>query len=81
MRGTYKMLNKTRESINKFQENDFVHSLTCGNDSLHEDLVPQLKPVDQDKDEYELLLTCKECDWIQDVPPFFTLKATEDETL
>lgn len=67
LKGTYKELNEIKKKIETWQNNDFVHPLTCGNNSLHADLVAH---IEQNGEEVELFLVCEECDWKQDVPPF-----------
>lgn len=46
------------KKIQDWQNNSFVHSLTCGNDSTHRNLVPT---------EYEdnVILLCLDCNYIQ----------------
>jgi len=50
------------DKINQWQNAGFVHPLTCGNDSQHQDLVP--KEVDG-----RVVLSCSNCDYIQDWIP------------
>jgi hypothetical protein len=45
------------------------HPLTCGNDSTHPPLIPQVD-IDDEKDEYHLFLKCMKCEWTQDIPRF-----------
>lgn len=52
------------KAITAWQENDEFHPLTCGNDSRHSPLVPA-----EDEDG-NVILRCKDCDYIQKwVPP------------
>ena len=51
------------ERVNLWQNTGFVHPLTCGNDSQHQNLIA--KEFDG-----KVLLTCVDCDYIQDwIPP------------
>jgi hypothetical protein len=71
MRGTYSELNKVRIYVNEWQNSIFFHPLTCGNDSNHEILYPKIDLISKTEDLFELTLYCKECNWKQDVPPYF----------
>lgn len=64
----YKKVKEIESNINKWQKNDYVHPLTCGNDSGHSDLIPEV--VEVSEGEYKIELKCKDCDWIQDIPSF-----------
>jgi hypothetical protein len=49
------------------------HPLTCGNDSLHQDLVPEIK-------DNQLVLVCLDCDYVQEyIPEFFLYKWEGEE--
>lgn len=72
MKGTYNELNSIRNIIKEWQSNTYVHPLTCGNESRHQNLVTQL---DKYEDNFELLLVCKDCNWKQDIPPYFIPKS------
>ena len=50
------------DKVNQWQNAGFVHPLTCGNDSQHQDLVP--KEVDG-----KVVLSCLDCDYVQDWIP------------
>lgn len=81
MKGTYAKLTKIRNTINKWQENDFVHPLTCGNVSLHENLFPKIDLLSETEDLFELTLCCRECEWKQEIPDFFTNEVIEDDLI
>lgn len=68
MKGSYSELNNIRNIVKEWQSNGYVHPLTCGNESRHQNLVAQL---DKQGDSFELLLVCEDCDWTQDIPPYF----------
>ena len=77
MKGSHSKLNKVKNSISKWQNGKF-HPLTCGNDSQkHSILKSKLEKSDN---EYELTLFCKDCDWKQDIPKFFTNEAVVDDS-
>lgn len=67
MKGTYGDLNRIRKKIIKHQNLPCFHPLTCGNDSKHLPLDPQLL---LSGDEFELMLVCNDCNWKQDIPDF-----------
>ena len=46
------------EQINRHQNCVFLHPLTCGNDSKHQNLVPE----EQDG---RVVLVCNDCDYVQ----------------
>lgn len=69
MKGKFGELNRIKDKINAWQNNDFVHPLTCGNNSFHDDLIPKLE---NEGGTYELFLVCKECEWKQDIPTFLS---------
>lgn len=48
--------------VNEWQNAGFVHPLTCGNSSLHRDLVPEER-------ECKVILVCLDCDYVQDWIP------------
>lgn len=76
MKGNYADLNRIRKTITKHQSIHYLHPLTCGNDPQnHEKLVPQLELK---VDDFELLLVCKDCNYQQDIPEFFTNEVIED---
>jgi hypothetical protein len=50
------------DKVNQWQNAGFVHPLTCGNDSQHQDLVP--KEVDG-----KVVLSCSDCDYVQNWIP------------
>ncbi len=50
------------DKVNQWQNAGFVHPLTCGKDSQHQDLVP--KEVDG-----KVVLSCSDCDYVQDWIP------------
>ncbi len=55
------------KAIESWQANDWVHPLTCGNNSLHENLIP----VVQDG---TIVLKCTDCDYVQTYIPEMFLK-------
>lgn len=75
MKGSYGELNKVRKTIVKHQNIQYFHRWTCGNDSRHRVLIPELK---LSGDEFELILVCEDCNWNQDIPEFFTNEVVED---
>lgn len=50
------------QKVRKWQACEFVHPLTCGNNSRHALLVPSIK-------EGKLVLTCPDCDYRQEHIP------------
>ena len=56
--------------INSFQTNPFVHPLTCGVNSLHENLVP-ITIND------EVVLICPDCDYTQPLQDDFLILLSE----
>ncbi|MEK7121364.1 MAG: hypothetical protein AAB857_01510 [Patescibacteria group bacterium] len=50
------------DKINQWQNSGFVHPLTCGNDSQHQDLIP--KELDG-----KVVLACSDCNYIQNWIP------------
>jgi len=59
------------EKINRYQNNPYVHPLTCGNNSLHSDLIA--KELDG-----KVVLSCSNCDYIQTEIPDITLIVNPD---
>ncbi|MDP3954591.1 MAG: hypothetical protein Q8Q06_04210 [bacterium] len=59
-----KQINKrTIEKINEWQNAGFVHPLTCGKDSTHQNLIPREKNG-------RVILCCPDCDYVQErIPP------------
>lgn len=53
--------------VNLWQNTGFVHPLTCGKDSQHQNLVP--KEV-----KGKVVLRCLDCDYIQDRIPDYVLE-------
>jgi len=59
------MNNKQRIGImTSYQSNPMVHPLTCGNNSMHENLVP----VEENN---EVILMCLDCDYTQSLDDEF----------
>lgn len=56
--------------INSYQSNPMVHPLTCGVNSLHENLVPTVIGG-------EVFLGCPECDYIQPIDDEFLVLLAE----
>ncbi len=53
------MDNKKRIKIlTSYQDNPMVHTLTCGNNSMHQNLVP----IEEND---EVILKCLDCDYVQ----------------
>jgi hypothetical protein len=77
MKGSYAKLNKVNNSITKKQNGGF-HPLTCGNDSQKHSLLES--KLEKNGNEYELTLFCKDCNWKQDVPKFFTNEVVLDDS-
>jgi hypothetical protein len=53
---------ETMEAIRKYQNCDYLHPLTCGNDSRH----ALLKPIEKDG---KIILVCPDCDYVQNWHP------------
>lgn len=61
-------IDKVMERIKKYQELSMVHPLTCGNNSMHNNLEPRI----QDE---QVILFCKDCDYTQShIPDMFKQK-------
>jgi len=59
------MNNKQKIKILKsYQDNPMVHPLTCGVNSMHENLIP----IEEDE---EVILKCLDCDYIQSLDDEF----------
>lgn len=58
-------------AIKEHQAHPYVHPLTCGNDSRHQVLEPQLDPDDPTK----VILVCLDCTYRQHHIPEFALHA------
>lgn len=56
------------EAVNEWQNDEFLHPLTCGNDSNHEKLIPHMTR------EGFVVLKCLDCDYIQDWIPEIVLE-------
>lgn len=54
------MTKEDLDVLEKYQENPFVHPLTCGNNSLHGLLSPRIVSE-------KMILECPDCDYVQDV--------------
>jgi len=63
------MIPETIQRIKEWQACDYVHSLTCGNDSSHELLIPEYNSKDD-----SVQLRCPSCDYIQTNIPDAVLK-------
>ncbi len=50
--------------LTSYQDNPMVHPLTCGNDSMHQNLVP----IKEDK---KVILKCLDCDYTQSLDDEF----------
>jgi hypothetical protein len=50
------------ELINEYQNLGCVHPLTCGKDSTHADLIPQIR-------DGRVVLVCKNCSYVQEGAP------------
>ncbi len=65
------MLVENLKALEAYQQNPYVHPLTCGNSSLHRELVPQIVPsmliayVHPLAVLRDLVLVCPDCDYIQ----------------
>lgn len=57
------ILNEQLMNAIKWQNNGLVHPLTCGNDSLHGNLMGSIE-------EGRVILKCIDCDYIQELPEF-----------
>jgi len=60
------------EKIKKWQNNEFLHPLTCGNNSNHKILIP--KEIDN-----KVILICEDCDYTQTFIPKAVFKIDTDE--
>jgi len=54
------------KDVEEWQNSDYTHELTCGNDSDHGILLP--KEVDG-----EVILVCPDCDYVQDYIPIIVI--------
>lgn len=71
--GPIDSLDAIKRRITKYQTEIMFHPLTCGNDSLHQDLVPEIK-------DNQLVLVCLDCDYVQEyIPEFFLYKWEGEE--
>ena len=64
------------KAVERWQKCDFVHPLTCGNNSNHNLLVPKkngpdylAKNFDEEDDNEYITLDCPDCDWVQSYIP------------
>jgi len=55
------------KKIKLYQKDIHSHPLTCGNNSMHENLIPKIMGDD-------VILLCTECDYIQTHIPDFLFK-------
>lgn len=54
------------EKVNQWQGFEYVHSLTCGNDSRHRNLEPRERGG-------QIILFCPDCNYIQETIPEIVL--------
>jgi len=56
------------DHVKRWQQASYVHSLTCGNESSHGDLVAEER-------DGKVILRCVDCDFVQEEIPSYLLKA------
>ena len=59
------------QKILEWQNNPYIHELTCGNNSTHKPLIP--KEIDG-----KVVLVCRDCDYIQEYIPEMVFTAKHD---